>query len=198
MKITTNSIPEKMNANIFLSFITAAALLLLTSLLLPGMSFAENTIFQQTVRTVDGRKVKLVDFKGKSILFVNIATRCGYTGQLTGLEKLYQKHKDKGLVVIGVPSNDFGGQTPESGGDLKKFCKFHHGVSFPLLEKTAVKGKKKHPLIASLINQSESKKEIGWNFEKFLVDKNGKLTARFESSVTPDDSELSKAIQAAL
>ncbi len=140
----------------------------------------------------------LKQYKGQPVLMVNIATQCGYTPQLDGLEKLYNQYKAKGFVVVGVPSNDFGSQTPESNEGVKKFCLLNYGVSFPLTEKVVVKGDQKHPLIANLISQSSDKKEIGWNFEKFLIDKEGKLVERFSSSVKPEDKELTEKIASLL
>jgi len=140
----------------------------------------------------------LNEYKGKVVLVANIATRCGYTGQLDGLEKIYQKFKDKGLVVLGVPSNDFGSQTPENNDEVKKFCKLKYGVSFPLTPKMIVKGPQKDPLFKFLTNTESGEKEIGWNFEKFLVDRSGKLVNRFSSKVEPEDDQLIAALNAAL
>ncbi len=134
------------------------------------------------------------DYKGKTLLVVNIATQCGYTPQLKGLEQLYQKYKSNGLEILGVPSNEFGGQTPEENTEVKKFCELNYGVTFPLTEKVMVKGEDKHPMIAELISQSSDKSEIAWNFEKFLVDSHGKLIARYSSKEKPLDSELEKTI----
>lgn len=155
-------------------------------------------LLSHDINSIDGKKMDLSSYKGKSILFVNIATQCGYTGQLKGLESLYQKYKDKGFVILGIPSNDFGGQTPEAEKDVKKFCLLNYGVSFPLTSKTVVKGNEKHPLVSSLLKAGSNSDEIGWNFEKFLLDKNGKLVGRYKSAVKPGDAELIKAIELAL
>ena len=160
-------------------------------------SFASN-LYEQSIKTIEGKEVKLSQYKGKALLFVNIATQCGYTGQLEGLEAINKKYSKKGLVVIGVPSNDFGGQTPESEKEVAKFCKLNYGVSFPLTAKTSVKGKDKHPVIKSLIDQAKSKDEIAWNFEKFLVNKDGQLVDRFKSSVKPESKELTSKIESVL
>lgn len=159
-----------------------------------------NTMYNEKITIIDGSKKEttLEEYKGKSILLVNIATQCGYTKQLDGLEKLYSKYKDKGLVIIGIPSNDFGGQTPEQDADVKKFCKLRYGVTFPLTTKQVVKGEKKHPLIAKLITADGQSSEIGWNFEKFLVNKKGEFAGRFKSSVEPMSDELVKSIEATL
>ena len=151
--------------------------------------------YGQEISSINGSKLDLNAYKGKPVLVVNIATQCGYTGQLDGLEKLHDKYKDKGLVVLGIPSNDFGGQTPESEADVAKFCKMNYGVSFPLTAKTDVKGADKHPIVKSLIGSGD---EIAWNFEKFLVGKDGSVKGRYKSAVKPDDSELIKAIESNL
>lgn len=159
-----------------------------------------NTMYNEKITIIDGAKKEttLNEYKGKPVLIVNIATQCGYTKQLDGLEKIYAKYKSKGLVVLGIPSNDFGGQTPEADGDVKKFCKLRYGVTFPLTTKQVVKGESKHPLIAQLIAADGKAQEIAWNFEKFLLDKNGKLVARYKSSVEPDNADLVKSIEKSL
>lgn len=159
-----------------------------------------NTMYNEKITIIDGTKKEttLNEYKGKPILIVNIATQCGYTKQLDGLEKIYEKYKSKGLVVLGVPSNDFGGQTPEADNDVKKFCKLRYGVTFPLTTKQVVKGEGKHPLIAQLTTVDGKSQEIAWNFEKFLLDKSGKLVGRFKSSVEPQSDELVKNIEKVL
>lgn len=156
---------------------------------------ATGSIYEQTVTTIEGKKTTLAEYKGKPLLVVNIATQCGYTPQLTGLEKLYQKYKAQGLVVVGIPSNEFGGQTPEKDVDVKTFCKVHHGVTFPLMSKTKVLGEQKSPVIKWLLEQGPSQKEIGWNFEKFLVTPDGKVAARFGSSDKPESAAVTAAIE---
>lgn len=145
-----------------------------------------------------GVALDLAEYKGKVVLVVNIATRCGYTGQLDGLEKIYKKFKDKGFVVLGVPSNDFGSQTPEGNDEVKKFCKANYNVSFPLTAKVVVKGPQKDPLFKWLTKTEKGETEIAWNFEKFLVDRNGKLISRFSSGVEPEEAQIMTAINAAL
>lgn len=159
-----------------------------------------NTMYNEKITIIDGKKKEttLGEYKGRPILLVNIATQCGYTKQLDGLEKIYAKYKDKGLVVLGIPSNDFGGQTPEQDADVKKFCKLRYGVTFPLTTKQVVKGDNKLPLIQKLITAGGSSEEISWNFEKFLINKKGELAARFKSSVEPQSAELVTAIEKAL
>ncbi len=167
---------------------------LVTLVVLTGGIVSATTIQDQKIEDIGGKSMSLADYKGKVVLLVNIATKCGYTPQLKGLEALYQKHKDQGLVVVGIPSNDFGGQTPEDEKGVKKFCLLNYGVTFPLTSKTVVKGENKHPLIASLVKASSDAKEIGWNFEKFLIGKDGQLVQRYGSSVKPDDQNLEKQI----
>jgi glutathione peroxidase len=158
------------------------------------------TIFALIVLILSNKGIAmdLSEYKGKVVLVVNIATRCGYTGQLDGLEKIYQKFKDKGLVVLGVPSNDFGSQTPEGNDEVKKFCKLNYGVSFPLTPKMVVSGSQKDQLFRWLTKSENAEKEIAWNFEKFLVNRSGKLINRFSSKTEPDDVQLIGAINAAL
>jgi glutathione peroxidase-family protein len=168
---------------------------LLLILLLSLSAFASD-LYNYSVEKADG-KIDLKEFKDKSVLVVNIATRCGYTGQLDGLEKLYKKYKEKGFTVIGVPSNDFGGQTPEGNKEVVKFCRLKYGASFPISAKQVVTGDKKHPLYKYLTGLTENE-EIGWNFTKFLFDKKGKLVKRFSSSVSPSDETLIKAIESSI
>lgn len=148
-----------------------------------------------SMKKTDGEVLEFSNLKGKTVLFVNIATKCGYTGQLDDLEKLYQKYKEKDFMIVGIPSNDFGGQTPEGNKEVAKFCRLKYGVTFPLTAKTAVKGKGKPKLIDMLLKGQE---DIAWNFEKFLVDKNGKVIERFKSHVTPLGAELTKKIESVL
>ncbi len=144
------------------------------------------------LKSIDSSDLKLNSFKGKPLLITNIATQCGFTYQLGDLEKLYQKYKDKKFTVIGVPSNDFGGQTPEEDKTVAKFCAQKFGVSFPLTMKTKVLGKDKSALFKFL---TEPGGEISWNFEKFLVDSNGNLVKRWKSSVGPLDNEITREIE---
>ena len=131
-----------------------------------------------------------------SIVHTNIATQCGYTGQLDDLEALYQKYKDKGLLVVGVPSNDFGGQTPEGDQEVAKFCKINYGVTFPLALKQSVKGKDKTELFKKLTQADKSAdQEIKWNFEKFIISRDGQLLGRFRSDVGPMSTSVTQLIE---
>jgi glutathione peroxidase-family protein len=170
----------------------------LMSLLFLSSKVALSAPFADTSLTLfNGEKKTLKELGTAPYLFVNIATQCGYTGQLKDLEALHQKYKAKGVTVIGIPSNDFGGQSPESNSDIGAFCQKNYGVTFPILEKAVVLGEKKIDLIKNLLTQGD-KSEIKWNFEKFLVDASGKLLQRFKSSVDPMESKLTKAIDSAL
>ena len=148
-----------------------------------------------TLVSLDGEKLAAKQFEGKAILFVNVASQCGYTSQYKGLQALYEQHKDKGLVVIGVPCNQFGGQEPGSAAEIQTFCQKNYGVTFPLLVKQDVNGGERSKLYQELISSEVGGGEdVRWNFEKFLVDRDGNVVRRFRSSVDPDDEELKKAI----
>jgi glutathione peroxidase len=159
-----------------------------------AVSHAAENLHSLKVKGIDGQEVSLSTFKGKTLLIVNTASRCGYTPQYEGLEALYKKYKDKGFVVLGFPSNDFGAQEPGSNAEIKKFCQTKFNVDFPMFAKGEVKGEGKQPLFALLTQAAPSKGEIKWNFEKFLIDPSGQVVARFDSKVTPTDEALNKAI----
>ena len=135
-------------------------------------------------------------YSGKTLLIVNTASRCGYTYQYEGLEKMYQQYKDRGLVVIGFPSNDFAGQEPANETAIKSFCQLTYNVGFPMYSKTKVIGDSVHPLYQSLYNASGQRP--GWNFHKYLINKNGQYVQSFKSEVEPKDSKLVNAIEAIL
>lgn len=154
-----------------------------------------------SLKDIDGKPVALSSYKGSAVLIVNTASKCGLTKQYAGLEKLYKQYKDQGLVVIGVPANNFGGQEPGSDEEIKTFCSTKYDVTFPLMSKVSVKGDDKTPLYKYLTEKEtagEFAGEIGWNFTKFLVDRNGNLMARFESKTSPDDPKVAAAIEKAL
>jgi glutathione peroxidase len=154
------------------------------------------------VNTLGGVPVNLTDYKGKALLVVNTASKCGYTPQYEGLQTIYQRYKAKGFEILAFPSNDFGSQEPGSAPEIKKFCETKYKVSFPLFEKNVVSGSHKQPLYAWLVaNEPKAKygqSEVSWNFEKFLISKEGKVLARFRSSVTPESPEVIAAIEGAL
>ncbi len=147
-------------------------------------------------KDVEGKDVPMSQFKDRPVLLVNIATQCGFTKQLDGLEKLHQEYKAKGLVVIGVPSNEFLSQTPEEDKEVVKFCRLKYGVTFAVYAKLQVKGSEAHPLFKYLLQKRM--KNVRWNFEKFVFDKQGMLQNSFGSSTGPEDEELRKAIDKVL
>jgi len=155
-------------------------------------------LYDISITTSEGKKATLSDYRGQVLLIVNTASRCGFTPQLAGLESLYERHKDQGFTVLGVPCNQFGGQEPLTDEKITAFCSLNYGVTFPLLAKTAVRGDAKHPLFAYLIDNDpeEQGSEINWNFEKFLIGRDGVLIGRYRSRITPD--RLEAAIEQAL
>nr|WP_322113229.1 glutathione peroxidase [Leptospira bandrabouensis] len=148
--------------------------------------------------SIQGKEVSLSDYKGHPVLVVNVASKCGYTPQYEGLEKIHQTYKDKGLKVIGFPSNDFGGQEPGTETQIAEFCKLNFGVSFDLMKKTKVLGNDKDPVYQFLIENAKEKGDVKWNFEKFLIDKNGNVVFRFPSGTKPESAELKQAIESLL
>jgi glutathione peroxidase len=148
--------------------------------------------------SIDGKPVDLAAYRGKVVLVVNVASRCGYTRQYAGLQKLYDSQKDKGFVILGFPANDFGAQEPGSDAEIAEFCSTTYGVTFPMFAKITVKGSAKAPLYEALTAAGEPKGEVAWNFEKFLVGRDGTVVGRFKSGVAPDSAELVKAIEAEL
>lgn len=151
-------------------------------------------VSDQTVQNMEGQNVSLSDYKGKVLLIVNVASNCGYTPQYAGLENIYEKYKDRGFVILAFPSNDFGGQEPGTNEEIKTFCTTKYNVTFPLFDKIKVLGSQKSPLYAKLIN-FEPAGDVSWNFEKFLVDKNGNVVARYKSKITPESEVVTAAIE---
>jgi glutathione peroxidase len=157
--------------------------------------FAASSVHDFTLNTIDGKPAPLSAYKGKVLLLVNVASKCGYTPQYTGLQSLYEKYKDKGLVIVGVPANNFGGQEPGTNDEIKTFCTRNYNVSFPMMSKVSVKGDDMTPLYSYL---TQTGGDVKWNFTKFLVGKDGRVIERFESKVTPDSPELTAAVEKAL
>jgi len=175
-----------------------ATALFIIGLLTAGGSAKGDTVmsfYDLTANTLDGTPKKLSDYKGKVLVVVNTASQCGYTPQYAGLEKLYQDYKDKGVLVLGFPSNDFGGQEPGTAAEIKTFCETKYHVTFPMFAKVKTKGDGQSPVYAFLVAKDGAPK---WNFHKYVVGKDGQVTASFPSSVKPDSDELKKAIEAAL
>lgn len=148
-------------------------------------------------KSINGKEFSLASLKGKAVLVVNIASQCGYTPQMTDLEALHQKYKGKNFTVLGVPTNDFGGQTPEDDKAMMEFCQKNYSATFPILTKKTIVGKDKRELYKVLTENSAKKfqAEVGWNFEKFLVNKNGEVVGRYKSSTKPLDEALTKDIE---
>ncbi|MEO9876602.1 MAG: glutathione peroxidase [Anderseniella sp.] len=146
----------------------------------------------------DGKPLPLNRFRNRAVLVVNTASECGFTGQYAGLEQLWQDYKDKGLTVIGVPSNNFGGQEPLKGEQIKHFCKLNYGVTFPLADRTDVAGRNAHPFYKWAIEQAGQKARPRWNFHKILLDRNGDIAATFATAVEPTSSQVRGAIDEAL
>lgn len=158
-----------------------------------------NNISSIKVKDIDGKEVLLSSFKGKILVIVNVASACGYTPQYKGLQELNEKFKDKGVLVLGFPCNDFGGQEPGTNQEIKEFCSTNYGVSFKLFDKVKILGKDKNKLYAALTdNDVTGTKDVKWNFEKFLISKNGDIVARFPSSVEPLSEKLIAAIESEL
>ena len=153
------------------------------------------------LKTIDGEEMDLSQYKGKPVLLVNVASQCGLTKQYTALQAMYEKYKDKGLVVIGIPANNFGSQEPGTEAEIKEFCSSKYNVTFPMTSKISVAGDDKHALYKFLTEEPTAKEfagEIEWNFAKFLVDRNGNLMARFAAPTKPDDAQVTAAIEKAL
>jgi glutathione peroxidase len=171
----------------------------LLSILLMATVLTTNaqSIHSFTVKSIDGKNLNLASFKGKKILIVNTASKCGYTPQYEGLEKVYEQYKDK-LVIIGFPCNQFGGQEAGTNEEIADFCKKNYGVSFPLADKIDVKGSNAAPIYQWLTQKSKNgilDASISWNFNKFLIDENGKMMAYFPSNVKPDSDDILKYLK---
>lgn len=153
------------------------------------------------MKTIEGKDLDLSKYKGKVVLVVNVASKCGYTPQYTGLQELYTKYEKDGLVVLGVPANDFGKQEPGTEEDIQKFCSSKYNVTFPMTSKVVVKGDDKtelYKVLTAATAKDGKVTEVGWNFEKFLIGRDGKVAGRFKSAVAPDSAELTTAIKTQL
>ena len=162
---------------------------------------AATSVYSFTMKSIDGQPVSLSEYHGKVLMLVNVASKCGFTPQYSALESLYEKYKGQGLVIVGIPANNFGGQEPGTNEEIKKFCSTKYNVSFPMMSKVSVLGDDKTPLYAFLTDKSTDPQfagDIKWNFTKFLFDRNGKPVARFEPNVTPDSPQVVDAVEAAL
>src|SRR5436190_12145892 len=158
------------------------------------------SLYDAPVKTLKGESASLKDYEGKTVLVVNVASKCGLTPQYTGLEQLHEKYKDKGFAVLGFPCNQFGAQEPGTAEEIETFCSTTYGVSFPMMEKIDVNGAQAHPIYASLTQVADAEGHSGdirWNFEKFLVGADGSVQ-RFSPMVTPEDPALVGAIESSL
>lgn len=170
-----------------------ATLTILFALFSVYFSFAQQSIFDIKFKTIDGEETSLNPYKGKKIIIVNTASKCGLTPQYEDLEKLYQQYKDKNLVIIGFPANNFMGQEPGNNSEIKAFCTKNYGVSFPMMEKISVKGDDMHPVYQWLTQKSKngvSDNEVKWNFQKYLIDENGNFVKWFSPREKPNCSEI--------
>jgi len=179
---------------------TKIASLLFISALFAATGSA-GSVYDYTLKSIDGVATPLSSFKGKVVLVVNVASRCGYTPQYAGLESLYEQNKEQGFVIVGIPANNFMSQEPGTNAEIKTFCKSKYDVKFPIMSKVSVAGADKTPLYQYLTSKQQNPKtggEIQWNFTKFLVGRDGEIIARFEPAVTPGDPALTSAVKAAL
>lgn len=182
------------------SVLAALALSLVMGSMAMAADTADVTPLDHKMKDIDGKDVDLAQYKGKVVLIVNVASKCGHTKQYTGLEAMYQKYKDKGFVILAFPANNFGKQEPGTNQQIKEFCtaedsKYH--ITFPLFSKISVKGEDQDPLYKELTTYSMGKAtgDVAWNFEKFLVGKDGKVSGRFRSAVTPESKDLVAAVE---
>ena len=175
--------------------------LILAGVLTTAALFGASNVLDFTPNSIDGKPAPLSQYQGKVVLIVNVASRCGFTPQYEGLEKIYEKYKDRGFVILGFPANNFGSQEPGTNEEIKTFCSSKYNVKFPMYAKISVKGDDIHPLYKFLTDKQTNPTtsgDIKWNFTKFLVGKDGKVVARFESPVTPESPEVTGAIEKAL
>ena len=189
-------------------YLVKALHLVIPGLLLAGTTQAQqketntmNSIYEFNMKQIDGTPAPLSGYKGKVLLIVNVASRCGFTPQYAGLQKLYETYKDRGLVVLGFPANDFLFQEPGSNQEIAQFCSTKYHVTFPMFEKISVKGSDIHPLYKFLTDKTtnpEFSGKISWNFNKFLIGRDGHILNRFGSRTTPEDKEVIAAIEKAL
>ncbi|MEX0647008.1 MAG: glutathione peroxidase [Balneolaceae bacterium] len=156
-----------------------------------------DSIYQFELSSINGESINLGEFEGEVLLIVNTASQCGNTPQYEGLQNMHEEFAEQGFIVLGFPANNFGGQEPGSDDEILEFCELNYGVTFPLFSKISVKGDDIHPLFDYLTNTSnpDFTGAIGWNFEKFLIDRNGNLVRRFKTSVTPESDDLQQAVK---
>lgn len=174
---------------------------LIIALVVVQIAFAETkgSLYDIPLKDIDGKDTSLKAYQGKVLLVVNVASKCGYTPQYEALEAIQKQYQAKGFTVLGFPCNDFGSQEPGTAEEIKQFCSSKYDVTFPLFEKLHVKGAEQHPLYGVLTGkQSPFPGDIKWNFGKFIISRDGKILARFDSKVKPDSTEVTTAIETAL
>src|SRR5215469_1763297 len=164
----------------------------------PGGSAKVPAALNFTMNSIDGKPVDLGKYQGQVVLMVNVASQCGYTPQYAGLEELHKKYAAKGLRILGFPSNDFGEQEPGTNGEIAQFCKQNYGVEFDMFSKIVVRGQGQAPLYKYLTSLPKFPGQVDWNFEKFLIGRNGEVIGRFKSEVEPTSSQMTSAIETAL
>lgn len=189
-----------MKINQLLGFITSVSVLFASTIsakINPSAAGNESgNINDVVVKDMNGKEVKLSDYKGKVLLIVNVASKCGYTKQYAGLEAIYEKYKDQGFEILAFPCNDFGGQEPGTNEEIQEFCSNTYSVKFKLFDKIKVLGEDASPLYTRLTNNKNVEQGVvKWNFEKFLIDKEGNIVNRFRSKITPESEELTKTIE---
>jgi len=165
---------------------------------LPEENASMHSIYDFTMQDIDGKEVKLDRYKGNVVLIVNVASKCGFTSQYEGLQAIYTTYKDRGFVVLGFPANNFLGQEPGTNEEIKQFCSSKYNVTFPMFAKISVKGKDQSPLYKFLTEKETNKEfagDISWNFNKFLVNRDGKIVGRFDSRTRPDSEKMIRAIE---
>lgn len=194
----------KLASTIAVAFVCAAILSI--SLLSRASDSTEpgekmNSVYDFTLKDIDRKEVSLSQYRGKVVMIVNVASKCGYTPQYTGLQSIYAKYKDRGFVILGFPANNFMAQEPGTEEEIKTFCSTKYNVTFPMFSKISVKGDDIHPLYKFLTSKETNPEfggDIKWNFSKFLLDKNGRIIARFEPAVKPESDTVAQAIEKAL
>jgi glutathione peroxidase len=186
---------------LFATAISLASMLTATAVTAPAGAVT-GSAFDFEFQSIDGTPLKLADWRGKALLVVNTASFCGFTKQYAGLQELWSKFESQGLVVVGVPSNDFGGQEPKAEGDIKKFCTGAFGVTFPLTAKQVVTGDQAHPFYkwatAAASQAASTDGAPGWNFHKYLIGRDGRLISGFSTRLAPMSAEVTAAVEKAL
>jgi glutathione peroxidase len=160
-----------------------------------GQMEKQPALYSFTMKTIDGNEKKLSDYKGKVLMIVNVASKCGHTPQYKGLEALYEKYKDQGFMILGFPANNFFSQEPGTNEEIKKFCSLNYGVTFDMFSKISVKGDDQHPLYHYLTEESPVPGAVKWNFQKYLVDRNGNVVEKFSPGTEPTDKEVIAGIE---